>query len=264
MKKCVLLTAALALTASFALGYLGQVVNSFPAPGRNPWALARANNPDFMWVYCTNDAGTVHRINAYTGIVLGSFNSVAGIATNGLTYNYGGGGGLPSGSYLWMGSPRTYHIYRCNYWNGSVYASFPIYASGIAGLAAKATADGGYRPTCMLSSNPIAKRIYHKDLITGSIQSVFVCPYVPQDLAWDWRNEIIWTGWAGNTVYGYSTRGSIVASFSMPANYPRGFCYFRRYLWVSTIRDHRIWQIHCPATVSVEPASIGRIKAAFR
>lgn len=264
MKKCVFVTAALALTASFAFGYLGQVVNSFPAPARTPLALGRANNDNYMWVYCNNDAGTVHRINANTGIVLSSFNSVAGIATRGLTYSFGGGGGLPHGNYLWMGSTWAYHIYRCNHLNGSVYASFPTYANGFAGLAVKASADGGYLPTCMLSSNPVAYRIYHKNLITGSIQSVFVSAHRPFDLAWDWRNEIIWTGWAGNVVDGYSTTGSLVVSFSMPADYPRGFCYFRRYLWVTTLQGNRIWKIHCPSTVGVEPASMGRIKAAFR
>lgn len=264
MKKCVLVTVALALTASFAFGYLGQVINSFPAPARDPLALGRANNDNYMWVFCNNDAGTVHRINANTGIVLSSFNSIAGQATRGLTYSYGGGGGLPSGNYLWSGNNWTYHIYRRNYLNGSIYASFPLYSSGIGGLAVKATAEGGYRPTCMLSSNSATFRIYHKNLITGSIESLFTSAYRPYDLAWDWRNEIIWTGWADNIVHGYNTRGTLVASFSMPVNYPRGFCYWGRYLWVSTLAEHRIWKVHCPSTVSVEPASMGRIKAAFR
>ncbi len=269
MKKVLFLLAASALSASFALGSLGSVVASFPAPGNYPIALAvPINYYQYLWVYCNTSPYRIYRLSGNTGSVYASFVSPQGSATRGLTYSTHGGGGLPLGSYLWMGNYQLYHIYRCNYGDGSVYASFPAYSPTISGLAAKATDDGGRAPTCMLSSNTDIPRIYHKDLITGSMQSLFQPSQRPFDLAWDWRNEIIWTGYDGNVVYGFSTTGSLVTSFTVPADYPLGFAYTSNYLWVSTTTgSHRIWKIHCPASTAssnVVPASLGKIKATYR
>lgn len=268
MKRAILIAAALTFGAGSVFGALGDIYASFPAPASYPIALARANNPDYTWVYCNTSPYRIYRINAHTGSIFASYVSPQGIGTRGLTYNYGGGGGLPLGSYLWMGNYLKYYIYRCNYATGSAYASFPAYSSTLNGLAVKATGHGGYCPTHMLSSNANTERVYHKDLITGSIRKLFTASHDVYDLAYDWENEIIWTGNLGNVVYGYNTNGSLVTSFTIPANYPLGFAHQHNFLWVgTTLGSHRIWKIHCPpftASANVVPASMGKIKAAFR
>jgi hypothetical protein len=135
-----------------------------------------------------------------------------------------------------------------------------------------ATGDGGSAPTYMLCNNGSPAypwTVYRHNLLTGSIYASFNPPYQPYDLAWDWRNELIWTGNIGNMVYGYNTAGSLVTSFSIPANYPLGFAYTSNYLWVSTTAgSHYIWKIHCPKFLdngtNVVPESIGKIKATYR
>jgi hypothetical protein len=269
MRKVILVAALAALSASFAWGALGDVWASFPAPANYPIALAVPNNyTHYLWVYCNAPPYRIYRLDGNTGSVYDSFVSPQGNGTRGLTFSRNGVG-LPTGSYLWMGNRNNYYIYRCRYTDGSVYASFPAYSPDINGLAVKATADGGNSPTCMLSSNWGIPRIYHKNLITGSIQSLFTPSQRPYDIAWDWRNEIIWTGCYGNTVYGFSTTGSLVTSFTVPADNPLGFAYTSNFLWVSTTTgSHRIWKIHCPPfmdnNANVVPASIGKIKATYR
>lgn len=269
MKRFILLTVAAALSASFAWGALGDVVASFAAPQDYPIALAVPNNySHYLWVFCNRVPFNIYRVSGNTGSVYSSFVSPQLNRTRGLTYSWNGGGGLPAGSYLWMGNYLTYYIYRCRYTDGSIYASFPAYSSSVNGLAVKATADGGNSPTCMLSSNADTERIYHKNLITGSIQSLWTASQDVYDLAWDWRNELIWTGNLGHNVYGFNTAGSLVSYFRLPKQYPLGFAYTSNYLWVSTTTgSHWIWKIHCPKltdNTNVVPASVGKIKAVYR
>jgi hypothetical protein len=128
MKRAILLTVAVALSASFAFGRLGDIVASFPAPASYPIALAVPNYyHQYLWIYCNVSPYRIYRVSGDTGSVYSSFISPQGDVTRGLTYSFYGGGGLPLGSYLWMGNSDTYHIYRCRYTDGSVYASFPAY-----------------------------------------------------------------------------------------------------------------------------------------
>lgn len=273
MKRFLFLTAAAALSACFAWGALGDIVASFPAPATYPIALAvPANYVEYLWVYCNENPFRIYRVSGNTGSIYSSYVSPFGLSTHGLTYSWKGGGGLPQGSYLWIGNRSNNYIYRCNYVNGSIYASFPANHDVGGGLAAMATGDGGSAPTYMLSNaqNPWNPRpIYRQNLLTGLIYDSFVPPYRAYDLAWDWRNEIIWTGNIGNIVYGYNTAGSLVSYFRIPKRYPLGFAYTSNYLWVSTTAgSHWIWKIHCPKFVdnktNIKPASIGKIKATFR
>ncbi|MGD8719315.1 MAG: hypothetical protein PVH29_10895 [Candidatus Zixiibacteriota bacterium] len=278
MKKYLAVTAGLLLSASFAWGVLGEVVASFPAPADFPIGLARANNATFLFVYCNTSPYCVFQVDSRNGSVYSSFESPQGHATCGLTYSYGGGGGLPEGSYLWMGNVDTRHIYRCNYSTGSVYASFPAYTTTINGLAVKAIDSGGYCPTHMLSSNRDLDQVYYKDLLTGSNYGFFTPTHEVYDLAWDYKNQIIWAGGVTDVVYGYNAIGSLVASFTVPAVAPVGLTYYPSYLWVgTTVGSHYIWKVHCPydpelnpdppdidSNVNIEPESMGKIKAMYR
>jgi hypothetical protein len=67
-------------------------------------------------------------------------------------------------------------------------------------------------------------------------------------------------------VFGYTTDGSLVASFQAPASRPRGAAYLGGYLWISTgaSSNQYIYKVHCPDDVGVAPASLGRIKALLK
>jgi len=272
MKRLIFLTLAAALSASFAWGALGDIIACFPAPDDYPVALAVPGNYHYyLWVYCNTSPYRIYRVSGNTGSVYSYFDSPLGYNTRGLTYSWNGGGGLPAGSYLWIGNyTRPNYVYRCNYSTGSIYASFPARTKSIHGLAAKAIGDGGTSPTSMLVNNISTQYVYEKDLLTGSNISVFTAPEWSYDVAWDWRNELVWSAyWTSPIVYGYTTNGSVVASFSMPPyTCPLGFAYTSNYLWVSTTTGNQaIWKIHCPEiadNINVVPASIGKIKATYR
>jgi hypothetical protein len=259
---------ALTVAGGTAFAGFGDVVASFPAPANYPIALAVAGNyNEYLWVFCNTSPYRIYRVGGRTGSVYSSFVSPQGRYTRGLTYSYGGGGGLPTGSYLWMGNYSTDRIYRCNYNNGSAYAWIPANHDMYGGLAVWATGHGGYSPTHMLSSDTSPRYIYRHSLTNGSISSSFAPANAVYDLAWDWRWRVVRTGNAGSRVDAYSTNGSLVntQSFTIPANNPLAFAYTSSYLWVGTTTgSHRIWMIHCPQPWAVEPLSVGRVKALFR
>jgi hypothetical protein len=266
MKRLVLfgLTAS-AACAAFA--GMGDVIASFPAPANYPIALAvAANYNQSLWVFCNTSPYRIYRVNGMTGSVFASFISPQGSYTRGLTYSYDGGGGLPTGSYLWMGNYSTDRIYRCNPGNGSAYASIPANHDMFGGLAVMATAPGGGKPSYMFSSDTSPRCIYRQSLTNGSIYASFAPSPAIFDLAWDYQNRYVWSGNAGSYVYAFLTQGSIAGSFRMRADNPRAFAYTSSYLWVGTTTgSHYIWMLHCPCPWGpVEPASLGRVKALFK
>ncbi|MEE8639087.1 MAG: hypothetical protein V3T41_01625 [bacterium] len=40
--------------------------------------------------------------------------------------------------------------------------------------------------------------------------------------------------------------------------------YYGQYLWVGCDGNDYVYRVHCPGTVSLEPASFGRVKAFYR
>lgn len=265
MKKIVVITIALALAASAAFGVLGQIVASWPSPAGYPIAAARANNNAYFWLYCNASPYSIWRVNSETGAVQASYVSPFTSATRGLTYNYNGGGGLPTGSYLWIGNSTTDRIYRCNYSTGSAYASIPANHDMYGGLAAMATADGGAAPTYMLSSDSSPAYTWRQSLTSGSIYGSFATTGV-YDIAWDWRNKLVWHR-NGTTIYGRTTTGSVAASFPFTSGPALAFSYFGQYLWLgSTTGYNRIFKVHCPIipNINVTPTSVGKVKALFQ
>jgi hypothetical protein len=265
MKRLILLGVAL-LAAGAAFASMGDVVASFPAPANYPIALAVAGNYNQnLWVFCNTSPYRVYRVRGMTGSVYASFVSPQGRYTRGLTYSYGGGGGLPTGSYLWMGNYSTDRIYRCNPGNGSAYASIPANHDMAGGLAVLANGVGGARPSYMFSSDTSPRCVYRQSLTNGSIFASFAPSPAIFDLAWDYQNRYVWSGNAGSYVFAFRTNGSIAGSFRFRADNPRAFAYTGSYLWVGTTAgSHYIWMLHCPAPWGpVEPASLGRVKALF-
>jgi len=263
MKKIVVITIALALAASAAFAALGDIVASWPAPAGYPIAAARANNNDYFWLYCNASPYSIWRVNSETGAVAASYVSPFTSATRGLTYNYNGGGGLPTGSYLWMGNYSTDYVYRCSYTTCSAYASFPANHDMYGGLAAMAIADGCSAPTYMLSSDSSPAYTWRQSLTSGSVYGSFATPGC-YDIAWDWRNQLMWYR-NGTTITGANTSGSVVGTFTFSNGPALAFAYFGSYLWLgSTTGYDRIYKIHCPINVAVTPTSVGKVKALFQ
>lgn len=273
---------ALVLVAPCAWGDFRQVVTSFPSPADYPIALARGANDAHMWVFCNSPPYNIYRINAETGSVYESVASPWGTGTRGLTYAAGG--------YLYVADYHAGQIYVVHYRNlRSVISSFPAGYPYVMGLALKATGDGGVGGDALWAAMvpPLADNrkgvggrsyrarprsdwpwaVYLHKRTTGSIISSFWPKLGVNDVAWDWRNDILWGG--GAALAGYKPTGSYVGSFwfyrGFSKRYLVGMCYFNQYLWASaTWPVAEILKIHCPLGIAVEPASLGKVKAIYR
>ncbi len=194
-------------------------------------------------------------MNANTGSIYSSMVSPFGAFTHGLTHRMGG--------YLYVGDSFTNYIYLFNATNGSIYSSFTAGHYMTGGLALQGGA-GGSSPQALFSSESFAPLVYRQNYTNGSIYSSFPPNPAVFDLAWDYNNNLIWGGYSSR-IYGYDTSGSLVASFLAPAYTPGGMCYLGHYLWIGTSSgSHRIWKVHCPGNITVEPTSFGKVKALFR
>jgi len=251
MKKCLILVCATLLAVGLASADLGSVVRSFAIPGGSCAGLARANAVLFSDYY---SGSLIYRCNYTTGSITGSFSAAGGSQTRGLCYQYGG--------YLWQNQAYNspYRIYRTNSSSGSIYNYYSIdhYGHGSAPLA---TGDGGEGTTHILRSNYSGRTIYYMTT-TGSVSRSHSTSQALYDIAYDWRNRLIWGGMNSTTVYGFTTTGSLVASFAKPTGNVYGITYHGQYLWVAGTSG-QIYQIHCPNNVGVKPTSMGKIKAMF-
>jgi hypothetical protein len=152
-----------------------------------------------------------------------------------------------------------------NYTTGSVYLSYSV-ASDPYGMAVEATADGGRAPTAMLTSDSSPAYVWRRQLTTGSILSSIAATGT-YDIAYDWRNKLVWHRSSSTIVGRNPTSGSIEASFTSPAGPALAFTYYGQYLWIGTTTSyHRIYKVHCPIIpgVAVVPTSVGKVKAIFK
>lgn len=120
----------------------------------------------------------------------------------------------------------------------------------------------------MFHSNYSGDTIYVMKM-SRSITSSFNVPSVCMmyDIAYDWRNGLLWgaVNASGGSVpfWGVNTSGSLVASFNVNMSNSYGLTYAGEYLWAGTTAG-RIYRIHCPNNLNVEPSSVGKVKALFR
>lgn len=252
---------AILLVSATAFGALGDVITSFAAPTSYPIALARAPNADYTWVYCNNSPYNVYQFQATTGSVITSYNFF-GSSTRGLSYQYGG--------YLFIGNSSTDYIYRTNANSiGSIYSSYAANMDMYGGLAVKGTGDGGSGATEIYSCDNSPSTVYLHNITTGSITGSWNPSAAIYDIAWDWRNNLVWGGYTSGSnsiIYGYNTAGSLAATFTLPASAALGMAYYGQYLWIGTTTGtHRIWQVHCPTIpgVGIAPTSLGKVKALY-
>ena len=254
MRKGLIVAVATLCAAGATLAALGDVVASFRIPGTGAQAgMARANAVLFVNNY---SAARIYRCNYDTGSVTGSFAAAGGSNTRGLAYSWGGN--------LWQNKAYNspYLTYRTNSSNGSIYSSYALPTRYCHGSAPLATADGGSGTTRIILSDYGARRIYYMTT-TGSVASSHSVSQALFEIAYDWRNKLIWGGMNTKTVYGFTTTGSLAASFTNPTRDIYGITYHGQYLWVGGLNGY-IYKEHCPIiNVGVAPSSMGKIKAMF-
>jgi len=254
MRKWVLTAACGFVAAGTALGALGTVVGSFPIPERDCAGLARANDVLFS---CNPPRSMIYRCNYLNGSITGSFPASGGIYASGLAYQ--------SGGYLWQNQclAKPFAVYVKNALNGSVYHSYSLAYQYTTGTAPLATGDGGEGTSYIILSNYyyLRPRFYYMTT-NGSITGERPVSQPLFDVAYDWRNRIIWGGRDGPFVYGYDMGGGFVTSFRAPVANVYGITYHGQYLWVAGNRGY-IYRIHCPGPSGVRPTSMGKIKAIF-
>ncbi|UCH77410.1 MAG: hypothetical protein JSU81_06630 [Candidatus Coatesbacteria bacterium] len=243
------------LLAAPAFAALGDVVGSFRAPGTSVRGLARSSTRLHILIY--GNPTTIYRLAPVSGAVYGSWQPSFGNNCRGLAFS--------TPNRLWVGCYSDDRVYECRSTNGSVFGSWNA-ANNAYGVAPYCTGDGGAGTTAIFTSdtNPTAFCWRH-NMVTGSVLASFPTPVRSFfDIAWDHRNRLIWMGDLSNVIYGYDTAGSVAASFPAPATYPYGMAYYGQYLWVGCDGNDYVYRVHCPGTLAVAPASLGRVKALFR
>jgi len=245
--------------AGVATADLGSVVRSWPLTG-DPVAVAVSGSEVF--VNSQSGSGFIYIYNRTTGSLVRSFVAVGGTYCRGLTY--------ASGGHLWqlyINYPSLYRVYDTNATNGSIYRWWDVNDQYNNGLAALCTGDGGINTTRLITpyNRTTGRRMYYRLLSNGSIANSHSISNSLQDVAYDWRNSIVWGGDPNTTVrtvYGFSTTGSLVATFTSPNSWVRGAGYYGEYLYLAAARF--LYVIHCPGNLYVAPSSLGKVKALFR
>jgi hypothetical protein len=265
MKASWMLVLATAVAAVPAGAYLGEVVRSFNTPNL-PGAVATSG--DYIYVFCAGrylpPFNYIYQLNATTGGTVRSYASPFGNSTSGLGYEYGG--------YLWISGYGPTYVARCSATTGSVYSSFPVTEHSLGGGIAcqgDPTRPGTLAAIISCGTSPY---LCTRHRTSGGLLSSFATTRRYYDLAWDYRNGVIWfPAYETPTrrVYGYTTAGSAVASFGLPSDsyVPGGAAYANNYLYVSNTGNppYVVYKIHCPSIWQrVAGTSIGRVKALFR
>jgi hypothetical protein len=239
-----------AVGAAFAA--LGDVVASWPTPGGQCVALGVSNS----YIYAlSHTQSRVYIMNINNGSIVGSLPAAGAGNTRGLAY--------VSGNYLWQG--RSYSaplvFYQTHATTGSIYRSIPSPSVNDRGLAPLCTGDGGVGTTALLSTTWTSPwRLSHVNMTTGSVIASYPTPAGVYDPAYDWRNRLVWGAWSSTTVVGFTTTGSLVATFGANESI-FGAAYTGEYLYIT---QNRIWKVHCPQFVGVAPSSFGKVKAVFK
>ena len=255
MRKCILSIVAAALAAATAQAYLGEVISSFRSPaGTDTRGLARASV--YLYIMNGNTRATVYRTRPVTGSIYNWYLLPWNGGNNGLAFS--------TPSYLWVGRLDNDRVYRVEANTGSVYSSWTVPYDPY-GLAPWCTGDGGTGTSYLFGTDDAPSRLYTHLLSNGSIvNSTSLVNNTRSDCAYDWRNNLLWRGYAGR-IYGVAPSGAPVASFASPAGSPRGLAYCNSYLWIACNANGFVYRVHCPRNFSaVEPASLGKVRATFR
>jgi len=254
MKKgaWILFVIVMAACVPVALGY-GSLVGSFNAPSTYPNGVGWANwSGACLWVNC-NGNNYRYRVVPSTGSIYSSFSNPATGAMGAGAANIGGTG------YVFVASYNASHIYRIGMGSGSTYSSYAAPGTYAYGVDYCST-GGNYVYYTAHSSN----MLYFMDAYTGSVVRSHALSFSPNDVAWDPRGNL-WIVDGNYLVRQTTTTGSLVNSFSTSAyGYPSGCAADGTYVYVGINSPlHRVL-IFETSGVGIAPASLGRVKAAYR
>jgi hypothetical protein len=255
------------MLAVTAYGALGDLVASWPNIGTSThYGLAADANYLYSFYYYSTWNYPIIRTRRTTGAFVSSYPAPGSSSwypryTRGLSYDGVG--------YLYAMNYSRDYVSRFRASNGASISTWG-YPTAETRYGICVDHNGTTAGTYIYST--YYTNLWWKNTLTGSLVRNWRRPVNTRsyDLAWDYRNKLIWYGNYDNEyIYGCNTNGSIVDSFALPgpADNPYGIAYWANRLYVSTTSgapNEHIWVFDCPATVGVEPASVGRVKALFQ
>ncbi|MGD8719377.1 MAG: hypothetical protein PVH29_11220 [Candidatus Zixiibacteriota bacterium] len=260
MKKVAIVAALTVAVGASAFAALGDVVSSFASPSSSPYAVACCTS--YIYVYCNTSPYNVYTCTP-SGSVVSSWASPFGSHTRGLGYEYG--------DYLWLGYyGSNAFVAKVNAANGSVISSFEVHGVHTMYGGVACQGNPGSPGIASVICNDYLPYRACRSTTSGSLINSFEYPSSTsfRDPGWDYGNDVIW--WGHNTstnpyMYAYTTMGSLKASFAAPGSYPYGCDYYDGYLWICrNASPYYVYQVDCPGTVTIVPASLGRVKAMYR
>lgn len=267
MKMIIVLAVVLSAFGTAAEGYLGEVVSYWQAPTRGVRGLAVG--PDYIYLLIRKDPNyRVWTCNLTNGSVIRSW--AVTVYERGLGYQNPG--------YIWT-RWNTSMAFKRRESDGIILASFRLnLPNNTGGLDCQGDPDVPNSVTAIIANiTDWANPTVYRYTTVGSFISSFRHYSGPNytDCAWDYGNNLIWITDSHDNgyVYAFTTAGSRSASFPGPRRgttttkayascYKSGYLYIGGFL-VGTAID-LIWKVHCPATVNVRPASLGKVKAVYR
>jgi len=160
-------------------------------------------------------------------------------------------------------------VARCSAANRSAYGSFAVAEHAFGGLDCHGRPD---EPSSLVAIITTSSYLVVRHTPAGSFLSSSATTTKCAGAGWDCRNGLIWTpdfAPSNGVARGYTTAGSLTASFPVAYNYPIGAAYFGDYFWVGFSPSHpaesRIYKFHCPGVMpAAEQASLGRVEALYR
>lgn len=271
MRDRILIALVLILLAGAASAKLGDLVASFPNVGTSThYGLAADANYLYSFHYYSTGGYPVIRMTRTSGSLVSSYPCPLG-----------------TGSYQYYGRGMCYdgtgYIYFVNYYQRFV-ARFQASSGATISTWTWPTSDSYRYGLCVdhngTSAGTNVYTSYYvgdfwQNRLNGSLVSSWSMPFstYDYDMAWDYGNKLIWcpnysTDWI---VAIDPDTHKLVESFRHPEQASisslYGIAYWGQYLYVSNsggTPDEYIWVFHCPNTVGVAPASVGKVKALFK
>ncbi len=232
MRASRILTAALVLAGGALSQATHKIVNSFSSPHGASYMNGIAYAQGQLWT-CSGlgtGAGTIYRLDAYTGATLGSFTAPS-TSLRGMTHD---------GGTLWVASWSNNTVYRLIPTTGNTISSFTAFVN--AGRPDGLAWDG----TNLLISDE-SNKIHWFDRTGKAIRSISVPAsgsYNPRDLGWDGTH--VWAGYqsTGRIRRHNPTNGSVVLDIPSPSGaFQQGLEWGDWYLWTGGGTNATIYQI---------------------
>ncbi len=271
MRKTKLFVLTLTLTLGNAFAEMGDLVGSFPnvRGNGNHHGLAADRNFLYSFYESSSENHPIHILYKNSGGLYGSYRTpLQPYNQNYGCYGLGYEAGDPGG-YLHINNYYTRTVGKFRASNGSLISTW----NWPAGIRYSLCVDNDKEVP------RTAKGIWQNDNLgnfwysttTGSLVSSFkIGNTYSYDLAWDYKNNLVWFGnIISESVNGMTTAGSVMYSWRVPSAVlnPYGVAYYGQYLYVNTTGgtpEDYIWVYHCPISVGVHPSSFGEIKALFQ